>query len=84
MLFSVCKDTWKYAQTVTRLKELTKNKKLNLKNSSYNTILEITIKSDSIGLITKEYLEKEELKKYNLVELGKWMLDISKYIITAY
>ena len=46
----------KYAQTVTRLNELTKNKKLNLKNSSYNTILEITSKSDSIGLITKEYL----------------------------
>ena len=59
----------KYAQTVTRLNELTKNKKLNLKNSSYNTILEITSKSDSIGLITKEYIEKEEFKKYNLVEL---------------
>lgn len=59
----------KYAQTVTRLNELTKNKKLNLKNSSYNTILEITSKSNAIGLITKEYVEKEKLKKYNLVEL---------------
>ncbi len=31
--------------------------------------MEITSKSDSIGLITKEYIEKEEFKKYNLVEL---------------
>ena len=43
--------------------------KLNLKNSSYNTILEVTSKSDAIGLITKEYVEKEKLEKYNLVEL---------------
>ena len=59
----------KYAQTVTRLNELTRNKKLNLKNSSYNTILEITSKNNAIGLITKEYVEKKKLEKYNLIEL---------------
>ncbi len=58
-----------YAQTVTRLNKLTNGIKLNLKNSSYNTILEVTSKSDAIGLITKEYVEKEKLEKYNLVEL---------------
>lgn len=58
-----------YAQTVTRLIKLTNNKNLNLKNSSYNTILELSSKTDSIGLITKEYIESNELEKYNLVEL---------------
>lgn len=58
-----------YAQTVTRLIKLTNNKNLNLKNSSYNTILELSSKTDSIGLITKEYIESNDLEKYNLVEL---------------
>lgn len=58
-----------YAQTVTRLINLTNNKNLNLKNSSYNTILELSSKTDSIGLITKEYIESDKLEKYNLVEL---------------
>ena len=53
-----------YAQTVTRLNKLTNGIKLNLKNSSYNTILEVTSKSDAIGVITKEYVEKEKLEKY--------------------
>ncbi len=59
----------KYAQTVTRLVNLLNNKNLNLKNSSYNTILELTSKSNSIGLITREYVDDAKLEKYNLVEL---------------
>lgn len=58
-----------YAQTVARLIKLTNNKKLNLKHSSYNTILELSSKTDSIGLITKEYIESDKMEKYNLVEL---------------
>ena len=59
----------KYAQTVTRLLKLLNNKNLNLKNSSYNTILELASKSNSIGLITREYIDDTKLEKYNLVEL---------------
>mgnify|MGYP003172046104 FL=1 len=58
----------KYAQTVTRLNNLLNNKNLKLKNSSYNTILEITSKTNSIGMITKEYIDEEKLEKYNLIE----------------
>lgn len=59
----------KYAQTVTRLVNLLDNKKLNLKNSSYNTILELVRKSNSIGMITREYIDSAKLEEYNLVEL---------------
>jgi len=59
----------KYAQTVTRLVSLLNNQNLNLKNSSYSTILELASKSNSIGMITKEYIENNKLTKYNLVEL---------------
>lgn len=45
------------------------NQNLNLKNSSYSTILELASKSKSIGMITKEYIENNKLTKYNLVEL---------------
>lgn len=59
----------KYAQTVTRLTNLLSDKNLKLKNSSYNTILEVTSKTNSIGMITKEYIEKEKLENYNLIEI---------------
>ena len=59
----------KYAQTVTRLVNLLNNKNLNLKNSSYNTILELASKSNSIGLITREYIDSAKLEEYNLAEL---------------
>ena len=59
----------KYSQTTTRLVSLLNNQKLNLKNSSYNTILELASKSNSIGLITKEYIDYAKLEKYNLIEL---------------
>ena len=59
----------KYAQTVTRVENLLNNKNLNFKNSSYNTILELASKSNSIGLITREYIDSAKLKEYNLVEL---------------
>lgn len=56
-----------YAQTVIRLKELLNNG--HLKNSSYNTILELTSKSETIGLITREYIDDAEFERYNLTEL---------------
>ena len=59
----------KYSQTAIRLVNLLNNKNLNLKNSSYNTILELASKSNSIGLITKEYIDYAKLEKYNLIEL---------------
>ena len=59
----------KYAQTVIRLVNLLNNKNLNLKNSSYNTILELSSKSNSIGIITKEYIDSAKLEEYNLTEL---------------
>ncbi len=59
----------KYAQTVIRLVNLLDNKNLDLRNSSYNTILELASKSNSIGLITREYIDSTKLEKYNLTEL---------------
>ena len=56
-----------YAQTVIRLKELLNNG--HLKNSSYSTILELTSKSETIGLITREYIDVAEFERYNLTEL---------------
>ena len=56
-----------YAQTVIRLKELLNNG--HLKNSSYSTILELTSKSETIGLITREYIDDAEFERYNLTEL---------------
>lgn len=56
-----------YAQTVIRLKELLNNG--HLKNSSYSTILELTSKSETIGLITREYIDDDEFERYNLTEL---------------
>jgi len=59
----------KYAQTVERLMKLMNNKNLCLKNSSYSSILELTNKTNSIGLITKEYISNDKLEEFNLVEL---------------
>lgn len=56
-----------YAQTVIRLKELLNNG--HLKNSSYSTILELTSKSETIGLISREYIDDAEFERYNLTEL---------------
>lgn len=56
-----------YAQTVIRLKKLLNNG--HLKNSSYSTILELTSKSETIGLITREYIDDAEFERYNLTEL---------------
>lgn len=57
-----------YAQTVKRLEDLMEGQILNLKNSSYNTILEIVSKTDSIGFITKEYIDQDKMEKFGLVE----------------
>jgi DNA-binding transcriptional LysR family regulator len=58
-----------YAQTVYRIKELTKGKNLKLKNSSYKTILKLASSGEALGLITREYVDKDEYKKFNLVEV---------------
>ena len=56
-----------YSQTVNRLLSFMDIQELNLKCTSYNTILDLVSSSSSIGLLTKEYLNKGDLKKHNLV-----------------
>lgn len=58
-----------YSQTVNRLLSFIDIQDLNLKCSSYNTILKLVSSSSSIGLLTKEYLNSDTLKKYNLVSI---------------
>lgn len=58
-----------YAQTVARIKELTPSKNLKLKNSSYKTILELASSGKALGLITREYIDKKDYEKFNLVEV---------------
>ena len=59
----------KYAQTTNRLINGANNTKLDLKNSSYNTILEVVSKRKAVGFITKEYINNKDFEKYNLIEL---------------
>lgn len=66
-----------YAQAVSRIKNLMNGRKLNLRNSSYNTILELSSSGKALGLVTREYVTKEEYIKYNLVEL-KTEIDLGK------
>lgn len=58
-----------YSQALKRLEMLSFGKKLNLKNSSYNTILELTGSGNAVGLITREYVDENDYKKFNLVEV---------------
>lgn len=58
-----------YSQTVARLLELIDIQELNLKCSNYDNILETITSSHSIGLVTKEYLDKEDVANYDLIEL---------------
>lgn len=58
-----------YSQAVKRLQTLSLERKLNLKNSSYNTILELTSSGKALGLITREYVDENDYKKFNLVEV---------------
>lgn len=58
-----------YAQAVYRIKELTLGKSLKLKNSSYKTILKLASSGEALGLITREYVDKDEYKTFNLVEV---------------
>ena len=58
-----------YAQVVDRLKKITEGKNLNLKNSSYKTILELTSSGTALGLITREYIEESDYEKFGLVEV---------------
>lgn len=66
-----------YAQAVARLKNLTQGKNLKLKNSSYKTILELTSSGNALGLITREYIDKKDYKKYNLTEV-KTSIELGK------
>lgn len=66
-----------YAQSVERIKELTHGKNLNLRNSSYKTILELASSGKVLGLITREYVDKNDLKKFNLVEV-KTTIELGK------
>ena len=59
-----------YAQAVQRIKDLMQEKNLNLNNSSYKTILELSSLGKVLGLVTREYVTNEEFKKYNLVEVN--------------
>ena len=59
-----------YAQAVQRIKDLMQGKNLNLNNSSYKTILELSSLGKVLGLVTREYVTSEEFKKYNLVEVN--------------
>ena len=56
---------------------LSLGKKLNLKNSSYNTILELTGSGKALGLITREYVDENDYKKFNLVEV-KTILELGE------
>lgn len=66
-----------YAQAVARIKELTQGKNLKLKNSSYKTILELASSAKALGLITREYVDKNDYKKFNLVEV-KTSIELGK------
>lgn len=66
-----------YAQAVSRLKKLTSGKNLKLKNSSYKTILELASSGKALGLITREYIDREDYKKFNLVEV-KTSIELGK------
>lgn len=66
-----------YAQAVKRLKELTPGRSLKLKNSSYKTILELASSAKALGLITREYVDEDEFKRLNLIEV-KTSIDIGK------
>ena len=59
----------KYSQTVARIKELTTNKNLKLRNSSYKSILKLASSGKALGLITREYVDKNDYKKFNLIEV---------------
>ena len=66
-----------YAQAVARLKHLTQGKNLKLKNSSYKTILELASSGNALGLITREYIDEKDYKKFNLVEV-KTSIDLGE------
>lgn len=58
-----------YSQSVNRLLNLMGHNKLKLECSDYDTILDLVSSSSSIALLTKEYLNRGLLKKYNLVQV---------------
>lgn len=66
-----------YAQSVTRIRESTPGKSLKLKNSSYKTILELARTGKALGLITREYVDKTDYEKFNLVEV-KTSIELGK------
>lgn len=57
------------SQTVIRLLNLLNIKDLNIKCSTYNNILGLVNSNPSVGIVTKEYLQEDFLKKHNLIEV---------------
>lgn len=66
-----------YAQSVERIKQVTKNINIKFKNSSYKTILELASSGKTLGLITREYVDKSDYEKFNLIEI-KTTLELGK------
>lgn len=48
---------------------MTLGRNLKLRNSSYKTILELASSGKALGLITREYIDKNDYKKFNLIEV---------------
>ena len=44
-------------------------KNIKLRNSTYKTNLELASSGKALGLITREYIDKNDYKKFNLVEV---------------
>ena len=57
------------SQTVIRLLNLLNVKDLNIKCSNYNSILGLVNSNPSVGIVTKEYLQEDFLKKHHLIEV---------------
>lgn len=58
------------SQTFDRFTNLMDIQDLNIKSSSYDIILDSVSSFSSIGFLTKEYIDEETFKNYNLVELN--------------
>lgn len=56
-----------YSQSVNSLLNIIGNKQLKLECSNYSNILDLVSSSSSVAFLTKEYLNRGLLKKYNLV-----------------
>ncbi len=58
-----------YEQTTKRIKELTQNANINLKQSNYRSIVRLVNQGMVIGVVTSEYLYDWEWEQFNLMEV---------------